>query len=49
MGRRKPAGDYAVGTPGEAINPQTITPGNAGAKTLRSQKSNAANIVTAAP
>ncbi|MFC7979050.1 DUF6009 family protein [Streptomyces cinereoruber] len=43
-----PTGDYAVGAPGEAIDPRTIAPGNAGAKTLRSQKGNAVNIVTAA-
>lgn len=43
-----PKGDYAVGAPGEAIDPRTVAPGRAGSKTLRSQKGSATNIVAAA-
>ncbi|MGW7319446.1 DUF6009 family protein [Streptomyces sp. NPDC054865] len=43
-----PTGDYAVGAPGEAIDPRTIAPGSAGSKTLRSQKGSAADIVATA-
>jgi hypothetical protein len=33
-----PTGPYDVGAPGEAVDPRTIQPGKAGAKTERSQK-----------
>ncbi|MEV7817376.1 DUF6009 family protein [Streptomyces flaveolus] len=44
---RQPHGPYAVGAPGEAVDPRTIEPGRVGAKTLRSQKGQAAEIAAA--
>ncbi|GAB2628162.1 DUF6009 family protein [Streptomyces capparidis] len=43
-----PTGDYAVGAPSEAVDPRTIAPGKAGAKTARSQ-SRTAQIAPASP
>ncbi|MEU6381648.1 DUF6009 family protein [Streptomyces sp. NPDC046909] len=42
-----PTGDYQVGAPGEAVDPRTIEPGRAGAKTPRSQTGHAAEIAPA--
>ncbi|MET8566025.1 DUF6009 family protein [Streptomyces flaveolus] len=42
---QQPHGPYAVGAPGEAVDPRTIEPGKVGAKTRRSQKGQAAEIV----
>ncbi|MBG7696627.1 transcription factor [Streptomyces sp. MC1] len=44
---KQPHGPYAVGAPGEAVDPRTIEPGRVGAKTLRSQKGQAAEIAAA--
>ncbi|MGW0515587.1 DUF6009 family protein [Streptomyces olivaceoviridis] len=44
---KQPHGPYAVGAPGEAVAPRTIEPGKVGAKTLRSQKGQAAEIAAA--
>lgn len=44
----QPNGPYAVGAPGEAVDPRTIQPKNPGAKTDRSQGRTTA-IATTAP
>ncbi len=41
----EPDGSYTVGAPGEAVDPRTIEPKKAGAKTPRSQRGAAAIAV----
>ncbi|WP_373310948.1 DUF6009 family protein [Streptomyces alanosinicus] len=44
---QQPHGPYSVGAPGEAVDPRTIQPGKVGAKTPRSQRSQAVQIAPA--
>lgn len=46
---QQPQGPYAVGAPGEAVDPRTIEAGRVGAKTPRSQKGQSAQSAPSCP